>query len=240
MVATSEVSLTVGGSPMDLLIAMPDGTGPHPAVLVAHHRGGVDEFTRDVAARFASIGLVAAVPNFYHRRPRSEDPVAAMKTLRDGDLVADMNATVDRLRKMDSVREDAIGIVGHCLGGRTAYLGLVTNPIYKCAVLLYHGNIFESRGDGMPAPIERTRNIHCPIIGFFGKEDTNPSPAAVARLAEALDRHKIRYEFHSYDGAGHAFQDFTSTTQYREAATKNAWEKMLAFLRRELFPQAPA
>jgi carboxymethylenebutenolidase len=209
-------------------------------VLVAHHRGGVDEFTRHVAKRLAEIGLVVATPNFYHRRPRNEDPVASMKTLRDGDLVAAMNATVERVRKMDSVREDRIGMVGHCLGGLAAYLGLVTNPIYKCAVLLYHGNIFESRGDGMPAPAERTRAIRCPILGLFGEQDTNPSPDAVARLDETLTRHKIPHEFHSYDDTGHAFQDYTSKTQYREAAAKDAWEKMLAFLRRELFPEAKA
>ena len=240
MATMSEIALEVGGGVMPVLVAAPEGEGPHPAVLVAHHRGGIDEFTRHVAARLAGIGLVAAAPNFYHRRPLDEDPVASMKHLKDGELVADMDATLARLLAMPAVRADSIGIVGHCLGGRTAFLGLVTNPIYRAAVLLYHGNVFESRGEGMPAPAELTRNIRCPIIGFFGTDDVNPSPGAVARLAAELDRHGIRHEFHSYDGAGHAFQDYNSAQQYRAAAADDAWSKLLAFLRRELWRGAAA
>jgi carboxymethylenebutenolidase len=231
-----EVALDVGGSAMGVLLAMPEGAGPHPAVLVAHHRGGVDAFTRDVASRLAAIGLVAAAPNFYHRRPKDEDPVAAMRTLKDGELVDDINATVRHLVSLASVSKDAIGTVGHCLGGRTSFLALVWNPIFKAAVLLYHGNIFESRGEGMPAPFELASNIHCPIIGFFGNDDHNPSPAMVARLGHELARLGVRHQFHAYDGAGHAFQDATAPSNYRPAAANDAWPKMLAFLRAELRP----
>ncbi len=241
----SETTLSVGGSAMSLFIAAPDGPGPHPAVLVAHHRSGVDEFTRHVCERIAGIGIIAAAPNFYHRRPAGEDPVAAMKHLQDGELVDDTHAAVKHLLSLPSVRKDAIGIVGHCLGGRTAYLGLVANAIFKAAVLLYHGNIFEARGAGMPAPFELTSNIHCPVIGFFGTDDHNPSPQMVLRLAREFARLGIRHVFHSYDGAGHAFQDHTSKNNYREAAAKDAWPKMLAFLGATLgrggeFPAPPA
>ena len=57
----------------------------------------------------------------------------------------------------------------------------------------------------------------------------------MAQLDAELTRHHIRHEFHSYDGTGHAFQDFTSKTQYREAASNDAWSKLLAFLRQELW-----
>jgi carboxymethylenebutenolidase len=233
-----DVKLEVGGSQMALLLAAPAGAGPHPAVLVAHHRTGVDAFTRHVCERMSGIGLIAAAPNFYHRRPKDEDPVASMRHLKDGELVDDINASVRHLLSMPSVKKDAIGMVGHCLGGRTGFLGLVYNPIFKAAVLLYHGNIYESRGEGMPIPAELCHNIHCPIIGFFGNDDPNPAPAAVRRLGSELARLGIRHEFHAYDGAGHAFQDHTSPSHYREAAATDAWAKMLAFLQRELRPAA--
>jgi carboxymethylenebutenolidase len=227
--AASETAVPVGGGLMTVHIAAPDGAGQHPAVLVAHHRTGVDEFTRHVCARIAAIGIIAAAPNFYHRRPRDEDPVASMKHLKDGELVDDINATVRHLLSLPAVRKDALGVVGHCLGGRTAFLGLVANSIFKAAILLYHGNIFESRGEGMPAPFELAGNIHCPVIGFFGNDDHNPSPEMVRRLEREFARLGIRHVFHSYDGAGHAFQDHTSAN-YREAAAKDAWPRMLAFL----------
>ncbi len=219
---------------MTVLTAYPPGPGPHPAVLVLHHRGGLDTFTRYVLERLAAIGLVAAAPNNYHRRPIGEDPVASMKHLVDSELVADMNVAIDNLVEDPRVRRDRIGMVGHCLGGRTGYLGLGTNPIYQAAVLLYHGNLFESRDAAMPPPIELTAHIHCPIAGFFGGRDTNPSPEAVARLEVELKRNGIRYEFHTYDDAGHAFQDYTSPSHYVEDAANAAWTELLEFLRREL------
>jgi carboxymethylenebutenolidase len=227
--ATREVFVRAHGRDMGMFVAAPDTPGPHPAVLVAHHRGGVDTFTKTVAARVASLGIVAAAPNFYHRRPREEDPVASMKQLQDDELVDDINAAVRYLLSLPDVRKDAVGIVGHCLGGRTAYLALVSNPVFKAAVLLYHGNIFEARAPSMPAPFELTSNIHCPVLGFFGNEDHNPSPEMVARLSREFARLGVRHVFHCYDGADHAFQDHTAPN-YRAAAAQDAWPKMLAFL----------
>jgi carboxymethylenebutenolidase len=233
-ITTSEIALTVGGSTMPVSIAAPTGKGPHPAVLVCHHREGVDDFTRYGLIRLAEIGLLAAAPNFYHRRPAGEDPVASMKFLDDRDLVQDIGTTLATLRTMAAVQTDRIATVGHCLGGRTSFLGLAHHPGFAAAVLLYHGNIFESRGTGMPAPFDLTGNIRCPVLGLFGKDDVNPSPDHVARLDQEFARLGIRHEFHSYDGTGHAFQDFHNAKLYRQPAADDAWEKLLAFLLRAL------
>jgi hypothetical protein len=40
-----ELTLTADATPMQVAVALPDAGGPHPGVLVAHHRGGVDDFT---------------------------------------------------------------------------------------------------------------------------------------------------------------------------------------------------
>lgn len=233
-IASGEIALHVGSSAMAVAVAAPTAAGPHPAVLVCHHREGVDDFTRYVLIRLAEIGLVALAPNFYHRRPAAEDPVASMKFLDDGELIADMATTLAHMRAMPTVRPDRIATVGHCLGGRTSFLGLVHHPGFAAAVLLYHGNIFEARGGRAPAPFELTRNIRCPVLGLFGKDDLNPSPDHVARLAQEFARLGIRHEFHSYDGAGHAFQDFHNPKLYRPAAADDAWAKLLDFLTREL------
>jgi carboxymethylenebutenolidase len=219
---------------MPVRIAAPAGSGPHPAVLVCHHREGVDDFTRYVLIRLAEIGLVAAAPNFYHRRPSGEDPVASMKYLDDDELIADMVTTLAQLRAMPSIRPDRIATVGHCLGGRTSFLGLVHHTDFAAAVLLYHGNILEARGGTAPAPFELTRNVHCPVLGLFGDDDSNPSPHHVAMLAQEFGRLGIRHEFHSYEAAGHAFQDFHNAKLYRQPAADDAWDKLVVFLQREL------
>ncbi|HEX4193146.1 MAG TPA: dienelactone hydrolase family protein [Stellaceae bacterium] len=233
-ITTNQVSLTVGDSVMAVSVAAPSDNDQHPAVLVCHHREGVDDFTRYVLIRLAEIGLVAAAPNFYHRRPAGEDPVASMKYLDDGELIADMAASLATLRAMPSVRQDRIATVGHCLGGRTSFLGLVHHPGFAAAVLLYHGNIFEARGGTAPAPFDLTGNVHCPVLGLFGTDDVNPSPDHVARLDREFARLGVRHEFHSYNAAGHAFQDFHNAKLYRQPAADDAWAKLLSFLQREL------
>jgi carboxymethylenebutenolidase len=233
-ITTGEIALRVGGGTMPVRLASPIGAGPHPAVLVCHHREGVDDFTRYVLVRLAEIGIVALAPNFYHRRPAGEDPVASLKFLDDSELVEDMAATLAQMHAMSSIRQDRIATVGHCLGGRTSFLGLVHHPGFAAGVMLYHGNIFEARGGSLPAPFDLTGNIRCPILGLFGKDDRNPSPDHVARLDGEFVRLGIRHDFHSYDGAGHAFQDFHNAKLYRQAAADDAWIKLLDFLKREL------
>jgi carboxymethylenebutenolidase len=68
------------------------------------------------------------------------------------------------------------------------------------------------------------------VIGFFGNDDTNPSPADVDEYSAALSAAGINHEFHRYDGAGHAFQNFPMPERYREEASEDAWNKVLNFL----------
>jgi carboxymethylenebutenolidase len=230
-----ELTLTADGSPMPVAVALPDGGGPHPGVLVAHHRGGVDGFTRSVVARLAASGFVAAAPSFFHRRPTGESADVSVDLLTDAEILADIEATARHLAAMPEMRPGALAILGHCLGGRTAFLGAAATDCFRAAVMLYGGKIFLPRGE-RPAPFELARNIACPMLGLFGGDDVNPSPEDVARIAAELDRFGIRHAFHSYAGAGHAFQNLDAPNRYRAAAAEDAWVRLLAFLRAELNP----
>ncbi|MBM3487203.1 MAG: hypothetical protein FJX67_11330 [Alphaproteobacteria bacterium] len=225
--------VNVGGSPMEILIAAPAAAGPHPALIVAHHRGGVDEFTRGFVAAMADAGFVAACPHFYHRRPKEEHDGKARDSMTDVDLVADLGATIDVLVARSDVRRDSIGIVGHCMGGRIAFLGVTAHPPLRAAVMLYGGNIMQAWGPG-PSPFARAGAIRCAVAGFFGNDDTNPSPADRQMLDAELTRLGVRHVFHAYDGAGHAFQDWTRASVYRKDAAKDAQERLVAFLGAEL------
>ena len=64
--------LTVGGSEMDMYAALPSGPGPHPAVVIAFHVGGLDDFDRKMADQLADAGFVAVVPRSEERRGGKE------------------------------------------------------------------------------------------------------------------------------------------------------------------------
>ncbi len=89
-------------------------------------------------------------------------------------------------------------------------------------------------GPGTPPAIELAGNINCPVAGFFGNEDENPSPEDVDDYEAALAAAGVAHEFHRYDNAGHAFQSFGNPDRYHHDASEDAWDKVLAFMRENL------
>jgi carboxymethylenebutenolidase len=224
-------TLTVKGRLMKLYVDEPKGPGPHPAVIVAHHRWGIEEVTQDNVHRLARAGMVAAAPDHYFRRPPGEENVESLRGVRDVDFHDTVEATIAHLNSLASVEKSNIGIFGQCMGGRTAFLISSTFPMKACCAL-YSGGMMQPRGDG-PAPIDLLQNIPCPVIGFFGNDDQNPSPADVDRIAATLKSHGKSFTFHRYDGAGHAFQNFREAS-YRKEASDDAWAKLIPFFQASL------
>ena len=229
-------TLTVAGEAMEVYVDKPAGAGPHPAMVVAHHRGALDAFTKKFVEDLAAAGYAAAAPVLYHRRPAGEDSMESLKNLDDAEIIADLTATIAYLGELASVRSDEIGIVGHCMGGRVSFLGAASIPSIAACGIFYGGNTMKGWGAGNPPPIELSGSINCPVIGFFGNDDENPSPEDVARIDEEFTEQGIAHTFHAYDGAGHAFQNFLNEAGYREEATKDSQAKLLAFLAETLKP----
>jgi carboxymethylenebutenolidase len=119
------------------------------------------------------------------------------------------------------------------MGGRVSYLMAGSNASLRAAGVFYGGNIMKPWGDG-PAPFALTSKIRCPMIGFFGIEDKNPSPDDVKAIDAELTRKGKVHAFHSYDAAGHAFLNFSNPAMYRERQAKDAWSKLIPFLKKEL------
>lgn len=219
------------GGKMELMLGRPEGAGPFPTVVVAHHRWGLDSFTQSVVERLNANGFIAGAPDFYHRRPAGEDTAESMKFLDDDQIVADIRATAAHLQGLPQAKHGAEGIRGHCMGGRHSFLGATAHP-FTAAVMLYGGGVNQSRG-GKPPALTRAGTIACPILGFFGKDDKNPSPADMVEIDAELKRLGKVHEFHAYDGAGHAFQN-TGDERYRPEASEDAWRRYLAFFREGL------
>jgi carboxymethylenebutenolidase len=226
--------LSVDGSEMRCFVALPDTGGPHPAVVVAQHAGGVDEFIQTMTARLASAGHAAIAPDLYHRDDpaRADDAMQRMSRLRDKNIAADVEAAIAHLRSMPEIAADRTGITGFCMGGRVAYLMATRVRDLRAAVVFYGGNIMRAWGEG-PAPFDETANIACPVLGLFGADDGNPSPDDVAKLDAELTRLGKAHEFCSYAGAGHAFMS-EGRPSHRADAADEAWGSCLAWFDRYL------
>ena len=220
----------VAGQEMDLYASVPDGSGPFPAVVVAHPASGVGEFTQSVADRLALEGYAAVAPNRFHRVTAEmlAGGGAAGQFLNDPETVDDMNATVDFLRNHPAIDGARIGIIGFCSGGRVAWLSAATNPHYRAVVPYYGGNIMATVGAAAQSPFELAYGINCPMLFHFGEIDANPSQDDLAKLDAELTRLGKEHRFRTYPGAGHAFLDHTGA-RYHEAAATASWPHTLDF-----------
>lgn len=229
-------TVDVQGSPMEVFLFVPAGEGPHPGIVLAQHipvgHTGIehDTFTLTTAQRFCDHGFAVAVPFIFHWWPKAEAIERKREESTDARLVADIRAAFDLLVAQDWIDADRIAMVGHCWGGRVAWLAACHIDGFRALAVFYGGNIKKGLGEGATPPIELAGNMPCPVIGFFGNNDTNPSPQDVDDYSAALAHAGISHEFHRYDGAGHAFQNFPMPERYNEAASEDAWEKVLAFL----------
>ena len=185
--------------------------------------------------RYARAGFTCAMPYVFHWWPPETDVDTKRAEFTDDRTLADLRAAFDLIANSDEVDAERIGIVGHCWGGRIAWLGTTSDHRYRACAVFYGGRIGMPFGDA-PPPIELTSRIPCPILGIFGNDDLSPSPLEVDDYQSALEAAGVPCEFHRYDGAGHGFQDFNMPERYREAQSEDAWEKAIEFFRRHLSP----
>jgi len=227
-------TVNVDGQPMRVYLGVPEGAPRRAGLLVAQHGPGVDGFIQDAVNRLFRQGYVAAAPELFHRQPAEiKEGTSRVGLLKDDEIIADMNATLAHMKSIKGLAVGPIGIVGFCMGGRVSYLMAAANKEIKACTVFYGGNILKQWGS-LPSPFDRTRDINCPVIGFFGVEDTNPSPDDVKQIVAELTRLGKPHEFHSYNNAGHAFQNFLDAPRYRERPAHGTWGEMLAFFAQNL------
>jgi len=225
------------GEQIEGYAARPVDASRRGGVVLIHHFPGYDRETKEFARRFADRGYNAVVPNLYSRVPGSYDDAAAAVRAEGGvsdeQVMGDINGGVDYLRGLDT-SNGKVAVIGHCSGGRQTYLAAATLPI-DAAIVCYGGMIV---GEQSPVPawapiIDRTPEISCPVLGFFGNDDQFPTPAQVDEIEKALIEAGKDYEFHRYDGAGHAFFG-PDRPAYRVEAALEGWDLIWKFLTKQL------
>ncbi len=224
------VSLDIDGHAMDMLIDAPPGAGPHPAVLLMFHRGGLDDFTKGRLKALSEGGYLACAPNFYHRCPGGFDREDCKQFLKDSEIIAEIRAAARHTRARADVDPDRLFIFGHCMGGRMSMMGAARVPGFRGCVVFYGGGMFLSWGDEGEAPFEWLDAIDCPVIGFFGDLDVNPSPTDVNKVDARLTEAGVPHNFHRYPDVGHGFQNPAHDGPETRVASQDAWGKALDFL----------
>jgi carboxymethylenebutenolidase len=227
----------------DAYYAHPTNAGPHPGVVVIHHMPGWDEWTCEVARKFAHHGYAAIAPSLYFRVGDGADEAVVQKIrdsggIPDEQMLGDVTGAIDFLRSQPHASQK-VGVIGFCSGGRQSYLvACKLSHLIQGAADCWGGNVVvddKSRlTKGQPvAPHDLTAGINCPILGLFGNEDPNPTADQVNRNEAELKRLGKDYEFHRYDGAGHAFFAHYRPN-YRPEQAIDGWHKVFNFFHKHL------
>ena len=226
------IDLTIGSIKTTALAAIPSASRAVPGIVIGFHHWGFDEFTHEMVERLAAEGYAAIAPNHYHVLPPGVGQERRKEFLTDQQITADVEASADWLASRKDVDGDRLAVIGHCMGGRTTLLAMVSLPDrIRCGCMWYGGGMFNRLGS-LPPPGERLSELKNPLIGFFGNLDKRPPPEDVDRLETLVTKLEKSCEIHRYD-ADHSFM-WRQGKRYNEHAARDSWTRALGFLDRYL------
>lgn len=229
-----------GGDEIEAYSARPTDKAPRGGVVVIHHMPGYDSATKGMVRAFAAAGYAALCPNLHYREAPGASPADASAAVRaaggvpDERLVGDVETAVHHLRSL-TTSNGKIGVIGYCSGGRQAFLAACSLTM-DAAVDCYGAFVVNEPPASMGAMkpiIGLAPQLSCPLLGLFGAEDSHPSPQETAALSAELHRLDKPHEFHTYDGAGHAFFA-VDRPNYRPEAAVAGWKRVFDFFGRHL------
>jgi carboxymethylenebutenolidase len=230
-----------GGDAIEAYLAQPLDGPPTGGVVVIHHMPGYDEGTKEITRKFAVHGYLALCPNLYSREAPGASPDDAAATARaqggvpDSRLVGDVAGAAAYLREMSS-SNGKVATIGYCSGGRQSFLAACSLPL-DAAVDCYGAFVVGTPPEGFPLQVQPivglAPNLSCPLLGLFGAEDQFPTPDQVDELEKALTEAGKEFEFHSFEGAGHAFFS-VDRPAYRPEVANEAWQLIWSFFGRHL------
>ena len=234
-----------GGDEIEAYEARPASGHRRGGMVVIHHLPGYDRATKEIVRRFAEMGYDSVCPNLFHREAPGAEPDDAAAAARakggppDDRVVGDVAGAAAHLRALDS-SNGKVGVIGFCSGGRQTVLVACSTPVdaaVDCYGAFVIGDAPTEFGVKMTNLEALLPNLGCPLLGLFGNDDAHPSPAEVDRLEELLKANGKDFEFHRYDGAGHAFFA-VDRPAYRVEAAVDGWERIADFLTHTLGPGA--
>jgi carboxymethylenebutenolidase len=211
-------------------LALPDGTGPHPGVVVIHEAYGLNDNIRDITRRFADRGYAALAVDLFSGRNRAICMTRYMTGMLVGSVqrfgIGDLKAALTHLAAMPEVDPDRIGAIGFCMGGGFAIAWACTDDRLKAIAPFYGAN---------PRPLDAVARA-CPVVGSYPEKDFTAN--AGRALDKALDRHGIAHDVKIYPGARHSFFNDTGRSFDRQAA-EDSWSRVMAFFGEHLGQRRP-
>jgi len=194
-----------------------------PGVVVIQEWWGLNPHICSIADRLAAAGYNALAPDLYRGRV-TQNPDEAQHMMTGLDFPGATNQDIRGAVKHLAAAGGKVGVMGFCMGGALALAAAVHVPELAAAVCFYG---IPDKGFADPANIKR------PFQGHFANKDNWVTPQAVDGLEKAMAGASLKPEIYRYD-ADHAFCNATRPEVYDAKCANLAWERMLAFWKKNL------
>jgi carboxymethylenebutenolidase len=220
------------GKPLHCWIVYPEVKDKAPVVIVIQEIFGLSDWLRATTDQLAADGFIAIAPDFLSGAGPNgggtdsfasrDDVVKAVRNLKPDDVTQMLDATADFAKAIPSAN-GKLASVGFCWGGGTSFSFATHRADLSAAVVCY----------GTPPTADAMKNIHCPVFGFYGKDDARVTATVPKAEAEMKEAGKS-YQSKIFDGAGHGFfrqQDGRDGANLK--AAEEGWPMILEFLREQ-------
>jgi carboxymethylenebutenolidase len=207
-------------------LALPEGEGPFPGLVVIHEWWGLNDHIKGEADGFARNGYAALAVDLYRGRSTADRDEAheLMRGLPLDRADADLRAAFAYLRAHPQVGGGKVGSVGWCMGGGYSLRLAQLEPDLAASVV-YYGRLVSDP--------EQLEPIRAPVLGHFGSADRGIPVEQVRGFESSMQSLDKPVEVHVYEGAGHAFAR-QGGPQYDEKAAQRADARTRGFLREQL------
>jgi dienelactone hydrolase len=228
-VTTRDVEYDADGTTMRGRLALPDGSGVRPAVLIAHEGPGLDDFQRERVGTYAELGYVAFALDYHGGGKVFTDYPEMLERL--GGLSADPDrmrrlgqAGLDVLLSQERADPARVAVTGYCFGGAMA-LELARAGADLKAVVGFHPGLGTTRP-------EDARNIVGKVLMCVGADDPLIPAEQLAAFKEEMRAGGVDWRVNLYGGAAHSFTNPLAVgqlpgVQFDEVADRRSWRAML-------------
>lgn len=203
------------------MVVIPDVRGLHP-------------YYKELAVRFAEVGVDAVAVDFFARtapdddRGESFDFMAQVPLTKPETLQADIAAAAAHLKSPAGGAVRSLFSVGFCFGGALSYLQAASGLGYAGVIGFYGWPLGLRRWPDRPKPIDAVARYACPVLSIFGGADEGIPQSAVEEFDGACKRARVSHDFAVYAGAPHSFFD-RKQAEFADAS-KDAWRRVREFV----------
>ncbi|MFI6865944.1 dienelactone hydrolase family protein [Nocardia sp. NPDC050406] len=214
-------------------LAVPEGAGPWPGVVMIQDAVGLNADLRRLADHMAAHGYLVVAPDLYSAGNKIGCIAATVRTMARGKGPA--LAHLAAAREYLVARPDCTGktgVIGFCMGGMFAIM-LSTGYGFDAAAPNY----------GMPTPWlevnDFVREGCCPMVGSYGGSDWSIPVRQVQALDKRLTDLDVPHDIKIYPDTTHSFfQENAGATgrlfkvmglRHNPEACEDAWGRIFGF-----------